>query len=135
MDDIRVVDVATHFVAHTPAMRYIATGATPEEARANLLASIPDDAIEDPIPRQGQTKNYSRPGMTREQKDTVFERDGYQCQACGSMENLTIDHIVPISRGGSSGKRNLQVLCKGCNGAKGDSLEPLDRLRERFQVR
>lgn len=42
-----------------------------------------------------------------------------KCAACGSSDALEIDHIVPISRGGSSERDNLQALCESCNRAKG----------------
>jgi 5-methylcytosine-specific restriction endonuclease McrA len=52
----------------------------------------------------------------------VYKRDGRRCCNCGSTERLTIDHIVPRSRGGSNALDNLQVLCHDCNQAKGNSL-------------
>ena len=51
-------------------------------------------------------------------KDEVFERDGHECLKCGSLENLTIDHIVPVSKGGIDEMDNLQTLCKTCNLSK-----------------
>lgn len=39
---------------------------------------------------------------------------GYRCQRCGSREDLTIDHVRPLSKGGKN-RHNLQVLCKSCN--------------------
>jgi 5-methylcytosine-specific restriction endonuclease McrA len=41
------------------------------------------------------------------------------CFLCGSEENPTIDHIVPVSRGGTHDKRNLLSLCMTCNQFKG----------------
>lgn len=41
------------------------------------------------------------------------------CQVCGARTDLTVDHIVPIARGGGHSVRNLQTLCRGCNGRKG----------------
>lgn len=48
-------------------------------------------------------------------KEKVFERDGRKCALCGSTEKLCIDHIFPLSRGGPTVLRNLQVLCEKCN--------------------
>ena len=41
------------------------------------------------------------------------------CYGCGSRERLTIDHIIPLSRGGTHGIGNLEVLCHSCNSSKG----------------
>lgn len=49
----------------------------------------------------------------------VFSRDGYQCNMCKSTSNLSIDHIVPVSKGGGNELDNLQCLCKPCNSKKG----------------
>jgi 5-methylcytosine-specific restriction endonuclease McrA len=56
----------------------------------------------------------------------LIERDGYQCARCGSQDNLTIDHIVPLSKGGSDDLDNLQLLCKTHNSSKGDRLPEED---------
>lgn len=60
----------------------------------------------------------------QEQRDrlalALIERDGYTCAECGAFENLTIDHIMPISKGGSDDLDNLRFLCRGCNSKKGD---------------
>ena len=49
----------------------------------------------------------------------LLERYKFKCVNCESMENLTIDHIQPVSRGGSDDFSNLQILCKPCNSSKG----------------
>ena len=49
----------------------------------------------------------------------LVERDGEFCQKCGTKEDLTVDHIVPLSRGGENELSNLQLLCRHHNQAKG----------------
>lgn len=48
----------------------------------------------------------------------VYTKDIHACKQCGSTENLEIDHIVPLARGGSNELDNLQILCKKCNRRK-----------------
>jgi 5-methylcytosine-specific restriction endonuclease McrA len=53
-------------------------------------------------------------------RQNVFRRDGNNCQYCGSGKDLTIDHVMPRSRGGKSSWDNLVAACKACNSRKGD---------------
>ena len=48
----------------------------------------------------------------------IFKRDDYKCSYCGSSKNLTIDHILPKSRGGGNTWLNLTTCCKNCNRVK-----------------
>ncbi len=61
---------------------------------------------------------YDVPAATR---NKVFARDGGCCLKCGSINDLSIDHIVALSNGGDNSVENLQTLCKGCNSSKGGS--------------
>jgi 5-methylcytosine-specific restriction endonuclease McrA len=54
---------------------------------------------------------------------TVLLRDNFTCQYCGSAPgrvNLTLDHILPRSRGGQTSWDNVVAACKPCNVRKGD---------------
>lgn len=60
--------------------------------------------------------------------ETVFERDGYICQHCGCKTRMDVhhtdprypnlDHIIPLSAGGTHTLKNTQCLCAGCNNKK-----------------
>jgi 5-methylcytosine-specific restriction endonuclease McrA len=52
----------------------------------------------------------------------VFARDGWTCQYCGSRTNLTVDHVIPRSKGGTSEWENIVASCAPCNRRKGDLL-------------
>jgi 5-methylcytosine-specific restriction endonuclease McrA len=58
-------------------------------------------------------------------KRNIFIRDKYECVYCGSKHNLTLDHIIPKSRGGKDSWDNLVTCCSNCNSKKGD--KPLDK--------
>jgi hypothetical protein len=49
----------------------------------------------------------------------LLKKYNFKCVICGKSENLTIDHIKPVSLGGSDKIENLQILCKPCNSKKG----------------
>jgi len=55
-------------------------------------------------------------------KKNVMIRDNYTCQYCGSKKELTIDHVIPVSRGGKSNFENCVTACKSCNTKKGGRL-------------
>lgn len=66
--------------------------------------------------------------MTSRLRQQIKERDKYTCKSCGiSIEQephllLEIDHIIPVSKGGSTTESNLQTLCWRCNRSKGAKL-------------
>jgi 5-methylcytosine-specific restriction endonuclease McrA len=49
----------------------------------------------------------------------ILERYNHRCVCCGSKDRITIDHIVPLSVGGTDTIDNIQPLCKSCNSKKG----------------
>lgn len=57
-------------------------------------------------------------------KQEVWKRDGGKCVLCGASENLHFDHIIPVSKGGSSTRaENIQLLCARHNLQKRDSIQ------------
>jgi 5-methylcytosine-specific restriction endonuclease McrA len=54
-------------------------------------------------------------------RHNIFKRDDGKCQYCGSKKKLTIDHIIPKSKGGQSTWFNLVTACNKCNSKKGNS--------------
>ena len=52
----------------------------------------------------------------------VFARDNWTCQYCGARSNLTVDHVIPRSKGGGSNWDNIVASCAPCNRRKGDHL-------------
>jgi 5-methylcytosine-specific restriction endonuclease McrA len=50
----------------------------------------------------------------------VFARDSWTCQYCGTTAHLTVDHVIPRSRGGGSEWENIVTSCAPCNRRKGN---------------
>jgi 5-methylcytosine-specific restriction enzyme A len=89
----------------------------------------------------GKGRRKSRPGgvkIKHNKRMTVYQRDGMRCVACGSddFRSFTIDHIIPLSKGGTNRFDNLQTMCSPCNNRKGDKLpgwEERQRQKDRAQ--
>jgi 5-methylcytosine-specific restriction endonuclease McrA len=61
----------------------------------------------------------------RFRKRVLFNRDNWTCQYCNKKlfhHNVTIDHVLPKSKGGVTSWRNCVASCKPCNKRKGDKL-------------
>jgi CRISPR/Cas system Type II protein with McrA/HNH and RuvC-like nuclease domain len=61
-----------------------------------------------------------RPKNLRVNRKRIFKRDDNTCGYCGSQKNLTIDHIIPKSRGGKNTWENMITCCSRCNSVKDD---------------
>lgn len=60
-------------------------------------------------------------------KSNVYLRDRYFCQYCKIQLNraqATIDHVIPLSKGGKTTWTNIVTACGPCNSRKGDKLHP-----------
>ncbi|MGE4131181.1 MAG: HNH endonuclease [Bdellovibrionales bacterium] len=78
------------------------------------------------LPAVLRLKTYIRPYLSltvRLSRQNIFIRDGHTCQYCYEKfaeKKLTIDHVVPISKGGQHEWTNLVTACSACNNRKGD---------------
>jgi len=59
-------------------------------------------------------------GIFGKTKRYIFDKYGNKCLKCGTKKLLTIDHVIPISKGGTNDSDNLQPLCQRCNSEKGN---------------
>lgn len=56
-------------------------------------------------------------------RENIYKRDNHECVYCGkgkAKSDLTLDHVIPQSRGGGNTWENLVTACKPCNGEKSD---------------
>lgn len=79
------------------------------------------------VPRVIALKDFDR--LPRQEvkfsRHNVYVRDGSRCQYCGhkfSSAELSLDHVIPLSRGGSSNWENVVCCCLACNVRKGNRM-------------
>lgn len=75
------------------------------------------EKIADLSPSHIEEDYFTDPSKKRE----IFERDKWVCQYCGEKvtpENVTLDHFIPLSKGGKHSKDNLKTCCLICNAVK-----------------
>jgi|TARA_Y100000294_G_scaffold10479_1_gene9795 hypothetical protein len=68
-------------------------------------------------------EGYKRHSIPSDMRKIIWKRDGGKCKKCGSKDDLHYDHIIPVSKGGSTTVENLEVLCSICNLSKSDRIE------------
>lgn len=91
--------------------------------RLALWGIIP---VETCIGCKTENAKYGRCPISNSKRYDVLKRDKFQCVLCGasgSEANLEVDHIVPVSRGGTNDMKNLRCLCFKCNRGKQDKIE------------
>lgn len=74
--------------------------------------------------------------MRRKVKDDVLRRDNYTCQFCGrkcAADELTVDHLIPMARGGLDEPVNYVACCEPCNQRKADI--PLEQFAQTVNVK
>ena len=82
------------------------------QADARLKNNLPES-----LKRFLAERKLTRPQIAFALRKAVYERDGNQCTRCGSLVDLTLHHLRPISRKGSTAYDNLQTLCLNCHRA------------------
>jgi hypothetical protein len=88
-----------------------------------LSAKLKKERKENPYGHLGYRNPVKRRSIPIKLRDEIFRRDNYICQYCGREINeieLEVDHILPISKGGTNSPSNLQTLCVKCNQQKGN---------------
>ena len=94
-------------VEHTERLLHSATATLTRPAVIRLVSYVK-------VPRDTHRRKITR--------RAVFARDDWTCQYCGSRAQLTVDHVVPRSKGGGSTWDNIVAACAPCNRRKGDAL-------------
>ncbi len=80
--------------------------------------------VNEPLTETSEIRRIGRHISTK-MKMRIVRRDNYTCQVCGKHlkdDELEFDHIIPISKGGSSEEHNIRLICYDCNRRKSNRL-------------
>ena len=72
----------------------------------------------DTVTRKICWKQYRQKRYSQEVRKMIYDKAGGRCALCGrtiTLSEMTLDHIVPLDRGGEDSVRNLQSACRVCN--------------------
>lgn len=72
------------------------------------------------IDKKDEVLLISRQRISEDLRNEIYDRDNWKCIECGNDKDLTLDHVIPFSRGGKTEKDNLRTLCQSCNSKKGN---------------
>lgn len=92
------------------------------ETATDLVRSERTSLIAPTVIRLLHYVRLPRADARRVSRHAILARDGFRCQYCGNARHLTIDHIIPRSRGGASSWDNVVTSCAPCNVRKGACL-------------
>lgn len=71
------------------------------------------------IKNKRRARTLAAPGSyTRQEWEALCAKYDNRCLCCKQQKRLTIDHVIPLARGGSNSIDNLQPLCRLCNSRK-----------------
>lgn len=76
-------------------------------------------AFDEMLKSNHNRKNRKQISQYNKTLNKLLHKYNFECVHCKSKDSLTIDHIKPVSKGGTDNINNLQILCKRCNSKKG----------------
>ena len=80
-----------------------------------------------------QKKYYNREHFTLDEKEDICAKSGNKCAHCGTPiyagYQMTVDHFIPLDKGGSNQMINLIPLCKDCNESKDNKLYSMEYIK------
>lgn len=134
--DFITVDNAIEQAFETPGKctgyYYIDTSITPIQPSSPIIKVVKIKSKNVTNKSAVKRKRYSE-----EQRREIYKKSGGCCQLCGrkiSFTEMTVDHIMPISKGGSNDMDNTEATCRICNQFKSNIFPDqfIDRITEIF---
>lgn len=98
------------------------------DASCNVFGHIcPVYFVAEELTETSEARRIGRKKIPFHVQMRIVRRDNYTCQNCGTHlkdNEVEFDHIIPVSKGGSSEEHNLRLTCYDCNRDKSDSYQP-----------
>ena len=117
-EEVASFDPASYLEAHDP---------SDLEKRCSIFGHLcPVFFVNEPFTETKEARRITR-HIPRHVMLRVVRRDNNQCQICSRLlldSEIEFDHIIPLSKGGSTEEYNLRVTCFDCNRGKSDDYEP-----------
>ena len=91
-----------------------------------MQVDVPSLITKEEVTEEMGTTTVSRKVFSQEARNDIYERTKGKCALCGKFirfDQFTVDHIVPLAKGGTNEIENLQTTCKHCNAMKQDLSE------------
>jgi predicted restriction endonuclease len=89
-----------------------------ENTEINLLYAVKKSELADSEIETIKHRRKLASTANKKFREKVLAKTGGKCAACGTKKNIVVDHIKPVSNGGSNELSNLQPLCGKCNSKK-----------------
>lgn len=89
------------------------------QRRARYRRDYYDRVLAQNRARRAKSTKAPGNGVSAESWERILAQYGGVCLACGGASDLTMDHVVALSKGGAHDIVNVQPLCRSCNSAKG----------------
>jgi 5-methylcytosine-specific restriction endonuclease McrA len=82
------------------------------------------------LARERHARLKGAPNIEKIDRAYVFAREGGRCHICGKkiQNDITLDHLVPLSKGGDHTHANLRIAHRACNSSRGDGRLPAQLL-------
>ncbi len=122
-------------LGHTGLCRWCETPLDPDHFFDSCCSPRCRDLFYSWVEQEHATIRGRRPQYWNVIRRQILARDGYRCQICGDTHDLSVHHIIPLSKGGDSTAANLRVLCHSCHQRVHGKKAVRDRTKKRFRVR
>ena len=121
----KVLDVAKATVFQTYDEAVLTISNHQEKCKNYQIYNVADVTSTDlKTSEQKKQQKTARKTYTQKERSIIYKKDNGRCYLCGKellYSEMTLDHVIPLAKGGKDGMENLRCCCVNCNRWKADS--------------